>query len=191
MTARARLLLSLALLAGITPLLCGCGLAGAIKHHHPQAADSPPPQANPGEPLGTLPAGTEAEQAPTRPASTPEQAITQFAALYINWTYQTLPTHERALAAIAVGDARLAERQAAAAAQRDRTLQHGHIYNRGSVIAVSRVIGASPGQYAVITREQTGGNQEYAGLQAAFHITLATVAPVTGGWAVEQWQPQA
>jgi hypothetical protein len=190
MTARARVVLSLALLTGIAPLLCGCGLAGAINHNARRAA-GPPPQANPGEPQGTLPAGAEAEQTPRRPASTPEQAITQFAALYINWTYHALPAHERQLAAIAVGDARLAERQAATTAQRDTTLQQGHIYNQGSVIAVSRVIGGSPGQYAVITREQTGGDEEYAGLQAAFHITLATVAAVRGGWAVEQWQPQS
>ena len=170
MTARARVVLSLALLAGIAPLLCGCGLAGAINHNARRAA-GPPPQANPGEPQGALPAGAEAEQTPRRPAS--------------------LPAHERQLAAIAVGDARLAERQAAATAQRDTTLQQGHIYNQGSVIAVSRVIGGSPGQYAVITREQTGGDEEYAGLQAAFHITLATVAAVRGGWAVEQWQPQS
>ena len=136
MTARARVVLSLALLAGIPPLLCGCGLAGAINHNARRAA-SPPPQANPGEPQGTLPAGAEAERAPTRPAVTPEQALIQFAALYINWTYRTLPGHQAQLAAIAVGDARLAERQAAAASKRDTTLQQGHIYNRGTVIAAS------------------------------------------------------
>jgi len=190
MTTRTRVLLSLALLVGIAPLLCGCGFAGAIGHNARRAA-GPPAQANPGEPQGMLPAGADAEQAPRRPASTPEQAITQFAALYVNWTYHTLPAHERQLATIAVGDARLAERQAAAAAQRDTTLQQGHIYNQGNVIAVSRVIGGSPGQYAVVTREQTGGDQEYAGLQAAFHITLATVAAVPEGYAVEQWQPQS
>jgi hypothetical protein len=190
MTTRTRVLLSLALLVGIAPLLCGCGFAGAIDHNTRRAA-TPPPQANPGEQQGTIPAGAEAEQPPRRAASTPEQAITQFAALYINWTYQTLPSHERELAAIAVGDARLAERQAAAAAQRDTTLRQGHIYNQGTVIAVSRVIGGSPGLYAVITREQTGGDEEYAGLQAAFHVTLATVTAVPAGYVVEQWQPQS
>jgi hypothetical protein len=190
MTVRCRVVLSLALLIGLAPLLCGCGLAGAVNHSTRRTA-GPPAQASPGEQQGVLPAGAEAERAPRRPAVTPVQALVQFAVLYINWTYRTLPVHQAQLAAIAVGDARLAERQAAAASKRDTTLQQGHIYNRGSVIAVSRVIDGSAGQYAVVTREQTGGDPEYAGLQAAFHITLATVVAVRGAWAVEEWQPQS
>ena len=56
MTGRTRVLLSLALLVGIAPLLCGCGLAGAINHSARRAA-TPPPQANPGEQQGTDPRG--------------------------------------------------------------------------------------------------------------------------------------
>jgi hypothetical protein len=190
MTVRCRVVLSLALLIGLAPMLCGCGLAGAVNHSTRRNA-GPPAQANPGEQQGTVPAGAEAERGPKRPAVTPVQALIQFAVLYINWTYRTLPGHQAQLAAIAVGDARLAERQAAAASKRDTTLQQGHIYNRGSVIAVSRVIDGSAGQYAVVTREQTGGDPEYAGLRAAFHITLATVVAVRGAWAVEEWQPQS
>jgi len=190
MTVRCRVVLSLALLIGLAPLLCGCGLAGAINHSTRRTA-GPPAQANPGERQGTVPAGAEAERAPSRPAVTPVQALIQFAVLYINWTYRTLPVHQAQLAATAVGDARLAELQAAAASKRDTTLQRGHIYNRGSVIAVSRVIDGSAGQYAVVTREQTGGDPEYAGLQAAFHITLATVMAVRGAWAMVEWQPQS
>ena len=70
------------------------------------------------------PPPTAASQAPSAPAATPEQAIRQFALLYVNWTWRTLPTHLRQLAALSVGAARLAEQQAAAAASRDSEIAH-------------------------------------------------------------------
>ena len=93
---------------------------------------------------------------------------------------------------MAVGDARLAELQAAAQAQRDSRIQQGGIYNRGTRRRVSAPPPVeAPGEYMVVTREETGGDQEYAGLQAAFHVTLATVQTVPGGWAVVEWRPQS
>jgi hypothetical protein len=189
MRARLRAVLLLAGLIGITPLAAGCGLAGGIERGSRRVSAAP--QANPGENQGTIPASAGEAAPPPRPAATPEQAVSAYAALYINWTYRTLPAHETTLAAMAVGDARLAERQAAAQARRNSRIQQGAIYNRGTVVGVSPAAGGNPREYVVVTREETGGDQEYAGLQAAFHVTLATVQAVPGGWAVLEWRPQS
>lgn len=190
MRARIRAVLLLVALIGISPLAAGCGLAGGIERRSRRASVAPA-QANPGESEGTVPAAAADAAPPQRPAATAEQALAAFASLYINWTYRTLPAHETTLAAMAVGDARLAEREAAAQARRDSRIQQGGIYNRGTVVAVSPAAGGAPGEYVVVTREETGGDQEYAGLQAAFHVTLATVQAVPGGWAVVEWRPQS
>jgi hypothetical protein len=188
MTARQRYALTAAALIGLMGLLSGCGLAGSIGKT--SATNGAPPAANPGEPKGTIRPGAPSVQ-PVNPAASPGAAIMRFAGLYINWNYRNLAAHERQLAQSAAGDARLAESQAAASAERDRTLQQGHIYNRGTVISVAAAIGGAAGQYTVVTREETGGNPEYAGLQAAFHVTLATVQHLHAGWAVDEWQPQS
>lgn len=189
MTATFRSLLILAVLIGLLPLLTGCGLAGGTAGSASTSVAAPE-AANPGETQGTVPADAR-EPAPVSPASTPQVAIVRFAGLYINWSYHNLAERERQLARMSVGDARQAESQAAASAQRDTALVKGGIYNRGSVITISPVIGGQPGEYGVITREETGGDEEYAGLQAAFHVTLATVQRVDRGWTVREWQPQS
>ena len=43
----------------------------------------------------------------------------------------------------------------------------------------------------IVTREQTGGNTQYEGLPAAYHVTIAQLASVDGGYAVERWLPQS
>lgn len=188
MTARQRNALTAAAVIGLMGLLSGCGLAGSIGNT--TVTTTAPEAANPGEPNGTIAPGRQSSL-PVNPAASPDAAILRYASLYINWNYRTLAEHERQLAGSAVGDARLAETQAAASAERDRDLQQGHIYNRGSVISVAGVIGGTSGQYTVVTREETGGNPEYAGLQATFHVTLVTVQQLHTGWAVAEWQPQS
>ena len=177
---------ALALLVSVA--LAGCGLATGTDGGG-RAENAPPPQANPGEREGEVPAGREA---PARePAQTPTQAIESFAELYINWSYRTLQAQERALAAMAVGQARQSELAAAAQVTRDSTIAQGHIYNSGSVVAIGAQLGRGGGHYALVTKEQTGGDQQYAGLPAAYHVTLVTVVRQAEGWSVSLWQPES
>lgn len=145
---------------------------------------------NPGEPPAPAPP-TAASQAPARVQSTPQCALTLFADLYTNWSYRTLTQDQLTLAAISVGAARLTERQAAAASTGDTTISRARVFNHGQLIAVAENL-AHPGTWIVVTREQTGSedNGEYEGLGASYHLTLATVAAAPGGWAVSAWRPQ-
>ncbi len=117
------------------------------------------------------------------------KAITAFAELYINWDYRTLTANQRTLAAMSVGAARLSERQAAASSQAATTITRGHIYNHGQIISIAREL-PRPGTWVILTREQTGGNTQYTGLPASYHITLTRLASVPGGYAISQWLPQ-
>ena len=126
---------------------------------------------------------------PSALAATPEQAIRQFALLYVNWTWRTLPTHLRQLAALSVGAARLAEQQAAAAEGRDSEITVTQVYNRGQIVSIAPSQ-AQPGEWVIVTREQTGGNAQYDGLQPSWHVTLAQLVHLPGGYSISQWLPQ-
>lgn len=168
--------------------LAGCANPDAATKGSAKAVTTSSVQ-NAGEPAAPAPLSTAA-QMPLSVQPTPSRAAAAYAALYVNWSYRTLLAHQRTLAAMAVGAARLSERQAAASAQHDTTIARGHIYNRGKVVDVAPDSLRS-GWWAIITREQTGGNSQYEGLPAAYHVTLAQVVPVPGGYAVEQWLPQS
>jgi riboflavin synthase alpha subunit len=112
-----------------------------------------------------------------------------FARLYVNWTYRTLSSNQRTLAAMSVGPARMVERQAAAASSTDTTISRGHIYNTGQIVSIAHDLSHTE-MWVIVTREQTGGSTEYDGLQPAYHVTLAKLASVPGGYTVETWLPQ-
>jgi flagellar basal body rod protein FlgF len=131
-----------------------------------------------------------ATQSPQRTEPTADAALAAFARLYVNWSFQTLSAQQRELAAMSVGAARLVEQQAAASSQSDSTITRGHIHNTGRVVSIARDLTGSDG-WVVVTREQTGGNAHYQGLPAGYHVTLAQLAAVPGGWAVSQWLPQS
>jgi hypothetical protein len=190
------LLLALALATIAGGVLAGCGITNPYSQHTKSRPAAGPATTtpgsgvqNPGETPAPAPA-TPASQAPTAVQSTPERAIERFAELYINWGWRTLAGQQRRLATWSVGAARLAEQQAAAASGRDSEIARAQIYNRGQVISIapSRT---NAKQWVIVTREQTGGNSQYDGLQAAYHITLGELAQLpNGGYAISKWLPQ-
>jgi hypothetical protein len=187
---------ALAALAAIVTV-AGCGITDPYTHanttRNPQpaapAASGSAAAQNPGEPPAPPPPRTQS-QAPSAPTATPEQAIWQFALLYVNWTWRTLTPHLRQLAALSVGAARLAEQQAAAAEGHDGEIAATHVYNRGQIMSIAPSQTQS-GEWVIVTREQTGGNAQYDGLQASWHVTLAQLVHVPGGYAISQWLPQS
>jgi hypothetical protein len=144
--------------------------------------------ANAGEPTPPPPPSS-ASQAPFGVQTTPQRALASYATRYVNWSYHTLTADQYALAGSSVGAARLSEQQAAAHSHSDTAITRGRIWNHGTTISVAPDLG-SPSRWVVVTREQTGGNTEYQGLPASYHVTLAKLAAVPGGYAVEQWLPQ-
>jgi hypothetical protein len=144
---------------------------------------------NPGEPAAPAPPSPGAQSAvAVQPTAT--QALAAFARLYVNWSYRTLSANQRALAGMSVGAARLSERQAAVSSQHDTTIARGQIWNRGEIVSVDRDLTA-PGAWVIVTREQTGGNTQYEGLPESYHVTIAHLAIVAGGFAVQEWLPQS
>jgi hypothetical protein len=176
----------------IAAVLCAVALAGCSNPDAPvattQSTTSSSTVQNAGEPPAPAPRAPSAES-PYRVKPTPTQALEAFAGLYINWSYRTLSAQQHTLAAVSVGPARLAERQAAAASEGDTAIARGQIWNRGSVVSVAPETG-TPEEWVVVTREETGGNTQYEGLGASYHVTLARLASVPGGYAVQEWLPQ-
>lgn len=172
-------------------LLVVVALAGCTNPDAPSTAPSTTSSASPqnsGEPSAPPPPSLAA-QAPARVQRTPSKAIAAFAQLYVNWTYRTLTANQRTLAAMSVGAARLSEQQAAASSQADTTITRGHVFNQGEVVSIAPDLARS-GTWVLVTREQTGGGEAYAGLPAAYHITLAQLATVPGGYVMSQWSPE-
>jgi len=171
-------------------LLAAVALAGCTNPDAPSAVQGTStlsPQ-NTGEPPAPAPP-TPALQAPAGVQPTPAKALAAFSGLYTNWTYRTLSSNQQRLAAMSVAAARLAEQQAAASSRADTTITRGHIYNSGEILSIAPDV-SRPGTWVIVTREQTGGDTQYEGLPATYHVTLAQLAHVPGGYAVSQWSPE-
>jgi type IV secretory pathway VirB10-like protein len=188
--------LSAAALASV--LLAGCGISDPYKasSHSTSSPTTSPPTASTPATMGSAgespapPPPTPASQTPASVQPTQQQAIAQFARLYTNWTWRTLTAQQHRLAQISVGAARLAEQQAAAASSGDAIISRGQITNQGSLVSAAPSL-TSPGEWVVVTHEQTGGNSQYDGLQASWHVTLAEVVKVAAGYVIGRWQPQS
>ncbi len=141
---------------------------------------------------GTVPsalAGSENAPSPGSGGPTPQAALRRYALVYTNWQASTLGAHERRLASLGVGAARLAALQTAASASGAVSLVADHVQNRGVVLAVAPGQGPGHGQWVVVTQEQTTGTGAYAGLPASTHVTLGRVTHVSDEWVVSEWSP--
>jgi hypothetical protein len=192
----------------LLPLLlavAGCGAQSATRTAPPLGrgieAKPPPVQAAPapvGDPAserhGSPPAASAgAEDTPTArgPAATPQDALRRYALDYTNWNATSLAAHERQLATLAIGPARLAALQTAAALVANSQLVNEHVRNTGAVLAIAAGEGPAQGEWVVVTQEQTTGSGSYAGLPVSPHVTRARVTRTGGGWVVWGWWPES
>ncbi len=119
----------------------------------------------------------------------PQSALERYARLYVNWNARTVATDQRDLAAISVDHARAQALQAAATYAQDQTLKQSGVANRGHLVAITPSI-VVPGQWVLVTSEQTTGKGDYAGLPPTLHVTYAQVTRASSGWVVSEWAPQ-
>jgi hypothetical protein len=132
-------------------------------------------------------------QTAAAPAGDAVAAVRRFAVAYINWRAATVSAELRALAARSIGQARSAAELEAAQTGQDPQLRQGGIANQGTVEALAPWR-AHPHEYIVVTRERTTATiaAAYAGLQPAWHVTVATVTELAPGqWVVSGWQPES
>jgi hypothetical protein len=117
--------------------------------------------------------------------------VRRFARAYINWTADSVGRDMSRLAAASIGQARSALQLAAAQTAGDYELKHGGIANSGTVEAVAPL--PMRNQYLVVTRESTTATADaaYQGLRPAWHVAIATVARLDGGWVLSGWQPES
>jgi hypothetical protein len=146
----------------------------------PERGGTVPPSARTG--LSTLAAGAG--------ASNPEAALARYAQLYVNWSAATAAASQRRLAAISLGQARAQALQAAADLARDPELTKSKVLNAGAVVGIADGQGAATGEWVIVTREQTSGQGDYAGLPPTLHVIYARVTATKHGFVVSQWQPQ-
>jgi hypothetical protein len=177
----------LALATAVSGTLAGCGF------QHP--IETPRTSPGLGALLGHNELGHRPDPADQRPAAgpshSPQDAIERFGTLYINWTYRSLPSVQRRLAALAIGEARAAEAEASAKTAHDDTLRIGRVANRGTILSIAPMRGARAGRFVVVTSERSSGaSSAYVGLSARPHVIYASAQQVYGGWAVSRWQPQ-
>jgi hypothetical protein len=155
---------------------------------------SPAPAGDPpGEQSGTIPPEQAAKTSPPSASSagpSPQGALRRYAFAYTNWYASSLPAHERALASLGVGAARLADQQTAASQSRAKELAADHVHNQGVVLAIAAGTGPAHGQWVIVTLEQTTGTGPYAGLPASPHVILARTVRVGPRWAVSEWNPR-
>jgi hypothetical protein len=195
---------SIVLAVSAAVALAGCGLSDPYSAKQPSSsvtsstststtqstttsnADPAPEQG------GTIPAGartTQSQLATGAAQPTPQSALEQYARLYVNWSAQTVAADQRDLAAISVDQARAQALQAATSYAHDQTLQQSGVANSGHLVAITSSI-VTPGQWILVTSEQTTGTGDYAGLPPTLHVTYAQVTRASSGWVVSEWAPQ-
>ena len=197
---RHRQAISILLAASAAVALAGCGLSDPYTLKQPSSSvpdststSTTTTNADPApERGGTIPAGTRATQSQLATGAgqpTPQSALEQYASLYVNWSARTVAADQHELAAISVDQARAQALQAATSYARDQTLQQSGVANSGHLEAITSSI-TTPGQWVLVTSEQTTGKGDYAGLPPTLHVTYAQVTRASSGWVVSEWAPQ-
>ena len=175
--------------------LAGCGISDPYTAKQPATTSASTPvttvtDADPApERGGTIPAPARAAQ--TRVAAgaaqqTPQAALERYAGLYINWTADRVVGVQRELASLSTGQARAQALQAAASYTRDQTLAQSNVANSGHLVAITPSV-TTPGQWVLVTSEQTSGTGDYAGLPPTLHVIYAQATRTPSGWVIRGW----
>ena len=141
---------------------------------------------------GTIPSGARAAQSRVSAGAaqpTPEAALQRYAHLYVNWTAASVVALQRELASLSQGQARAQAVQAAASYSRDQTLAQSGVADSGRLIAITPNL-TTPGQWVLVTSEQTTGKGDYSGLPPTLHVIYAQVTHAPNGWVISEWAPQ-
>jgi hypothetical protein len=195
---------SILLAASAAVALAGCGLSDPYTPKQPSSSvpnstsssttqSTTTTNADPApERGGAIPPGARATQSQLATGAaqpTPQSALEQYARLYVNWSARTVAADQRELAAISVEQARAQALQAATSYAHDQTLQQSGVANSGHLVAITSSI-TTPGQWVLVTSEQTTGKGDYAGLPPTLHVTYAQVTRASSGRVVSEWAPQ-
>jgi hypothetical protein len=179
--------------------LAGCGITdpyAGTKAATSTSTNSSPATVTNADPApergGAIPASARAAQSRLSAIAakpTPRAVLQQYARLYVNWTAANVAAVQRELASSSDGQARAQALQAAASYTRDRTLAQSGVANSGQLIAITPNI-TTPGQWVLVTSEQTTGTGDYSGLPPTLHVIYAQVTWTPKGWVVSEWAPQ-
>jgi hypothetical protein len=179
--------------------LAGCGITDPYvvkKAATATSTNSPAPTVTNADPApergGTIPASARAAQSrlSTRAAQPATQtALVRYARLYVNWTAANVAAVQHELASLSEGQARAQALQAAASYKRDQSLAQSGVANSGHLVAITPSI-TTPGQWVLVTSEQTTGKGDYSGLPPTLHVIYAQVTRTPKGWVVSEWAPQ-
>jgi hypothetical protein len=184
--------------------VAGCGLTDPYTNHSPtqttaqtttrRSATATLPNDPSERTAGHHPAATTALAITANPTaageSTPQAVLERYAELEINWTAETIGQTQRELAAISLGTARADALQAAASYQADSVLQHSHVTNTGTVIAITTRRDGAHDVWVIVTSEKTTGQGDNAGLPAGLHVTYAQLTHTPHGYRVSAWSPR-
>jgi hypothetical protein len=179
-------------------VLAGCGISDpyTAKQSATTSASTPVTTVTNADPApergGTIPAAARAVQslvAVGAARQTPQAALERYARLYVNWTADRVVGIQRELASLSIGQARAQALQAATSYTRDQTLADSNVANSGHLVAITSSF-TTPGQWVLVTSEQTSGTGDYAGLPPTLHVIYAQVTRTPSGWVVSEWAPQ-
>ncbi len=125
---------------------------------------------------------------PAVPSPTTRDAVVRaFATRWVNWTWQTVPAQQRALALLATPGLARVLRANGSSARIDAIVTRDRPGVRGHIIVV-RMTSAREG--IVLTQEQTltDGHPDLGGEQ--YRVYRVSTRGVRGKWKVSRWAPQ-
>lgn len=171
--------------AAATLALAGCADPYAQAPDPSSTSTSTP--ASPNE----LPAAPDATPVAVEGARTPEEALHDYAAIALNWTWRDLESRQLQLADATVGQAREQAQLLATTAAHDAEMRRGRITHSGTVQSLTPKSGAD-NVWIVVTHERSGTDnaERFEAIRPSWHVSLATVRSTDTGWVVSAWRPQ-